>query len=115
MAVVFVSRILGVVLAAAMGLVPLAPPEHVHEAEEHGHRERLVHRHAQAHDADHHSNGHENVVDDEDGPALATSTIFSLPKSPARAVVAPPSGVWLPVPPPTAVAHDVIVADDPLI
>ncbi|MEQ1759410.1 MAG: hypothetical protein ABL986_13900, partial [Vicinamibacterales bacterium] len=115
MALVVASRLLGIVLATTMGLVPLAPAEHVHEAEEHGHHERIVHRHAESHVADHHSNGHENVLDDEDGPVLTASTAFNLPQSPARAVASPPAVVWLPVPPPTAAAHDAIAVDDPLI
>lgn len=46
---VILRPLVGVVLVAAVGLVPLASPEHVHEVEDHGRVEVVVHRHLQAH------------------------------------------------------------------
>ena len=43
------SRLLAGVLGIAMGLLPVAPPEHVHEAEEQGHVHAVIHRHLKPH------------------------------------------------------------------
>ena len=64
-----VRRFLGLVLAAIVGLVPLVPAEHVHEVEEHGHLELVVHRHLGEHSpfppAIHHDD-HRHVLDHPD-------------------------------------------------
>jgi hypothetical protein len=84
-----VSRTLAGVLGAAMALLPIAPPEHVHEAEEQGHVHVVVHRHVKLHDIlEHHADDHQQVEDD-DGPALTLNATFHLPAptvlgSPAR-------------------------------
>jgi len=41
---------LAAMLGAAMAMLPIAPPEHVHEAEAEGHVHVVVHRHAKVHD-----------------------------------------------------------------
>ncbi len=71
---VLLRRFFGATLAAAIGLVPLVPPEHVHEIEDdHGHIEFVVHRHARAHalveDADHHE---QRQTADHQNPPIAT-------------------------------------------
>jgi hypothetical protein len=86
-----VSRTLAGVLGAAMALLPIVPPEHVHETEEQGRIHVVVHRHAQLHDIlEHHADDYQQVEDD-DGPALALDSTFHLPAptvlgSPARTV-----------------------------
>jgi hypothetical protein len=120
MTLVAASRLLGIVLATTMGVVPLAPPEHLHEAEEHGHHELLVHRHAQPHSAahhgtSHHADGHDGVLDDDDASVLTVSASVTLPLSPIRASAAPPAVPWFPPPPLVARAHGPICIDDPLI
>ena len=83
MTVVSVSRSIGLVLAAVLGLAPLAPPEHVHEVEEHGHHQLLVHRHTEAHDASHHSGEHQNVLDENETPVLTLTAVYVAPAPPA--------------------------------
>jgi len=70
---VILRPLVGLVLVAAVGLVPLASPEHVHEVEDHGHVQVVVHRHLQAHGivaADTHHDGRDaaRTVDHSDGP-----------------------------------------------
>jgi hypothetical protein len=85
------SRILACVLGVAMGLLPVAPPEHVHEAEEQGRVHAVIHRHLKSHGIlEHHTERH-STVDDDDGPALTLTTIYTVPAplaldSPARIV-----------------------------
>ena len=86
-----VSRLLAGVLVAAMGLLPVAPPEHVHEAEEQGHVHAVIHRHLKQHGILEHHAEHHSTVDDDDGPALTLTTIYTVPApltlhSPARIV-----------------------------
>jgi len=87
------SRLIAGVLGVAMGLLPVAPPEHVHEAEEQGHVHAVIHRHLKQHGIlEHHSERHA-TVDDDDGPSLTLTTIYTVPASlaldsPARIVSA---------------------------
>lgn len=70
---VLLRRFFGAVLAAAIGLVPLVPPEHVHEIEDdHGHLELVVHRHAQAHALVADADDHEPRTVDHQNPPIAT-------------------------------------------
>ncbi len=75
-------RLVGAVLASAIGFVPLVPPEHVHEIEDdHGHIEFIVHRHAKAHgafeEAGHHR--HKQTVDHSDPPIATLDQDFVVP------------------------------------
>jgi hypothetical protein len=46
------SRLHAIVLVAALGVLPVLPPEHVHElTDAEGHHTLVAHRHAQAHTA----------------------------------------------------------------
>ena len=77
-----VHRSLGAILAAAIGLVPLVPSEHVHEIEDdHGHVEFVVHRHPEAHglveEADDH--GNEQTADHQDPPIATLDQDFVVP------------------------------------
>jgi len=72
-------RFVGVLLAMAIGWLPTAPPEHVHEAEEHGHQHLLIHRHLAAHHGADHAVDHDGVFDDDDTPILTLDPAFTVP------------------------------------
>src|SRR3954471_14733300 len=81
------------VLAIATGLLPVAPPEHVHEAETQGHVHAVIHRHLKPHGILDHHEEHHSAVDDDDGPTLTLTTTYTVPTplslgSPARIVSA---------------------------
>jgi len=76
------SRALSVVLAMAMGLAPVAPPEHVHEAEEQGHQFTLIHRHLDPHHAGDHSRRHRAVIDHDEEPVLILAAVYTVPPTP---------------------------------
>ena len=83
------------VLAAALGLVPLAPPEHAHQTETSGHRQIVVHQHSEAHAMGHPSGGRgdRRAFDHPDDPILTLSTVYTaqapqLPAVPVRTVIA---------------------------
>lgn len=76
---VTVASILVGALVAAMGLLPIAPPEHVHEGEEHGHAHVVMHRHEALHGLADHDRQHESAVDDDDGPVFTVTTVYTVP------------------------------------
>jgi hypothetical protein len=86
-------RILGVVLAVSVAGLPMAPPEHAHQADDHGHERLLVHRHPGAHSNAHHVD-HQGVADQADETILALDAAHAVPSSitilalPATATVA---------------------------
>jgi hypothetical protein len=87
------AELLAAVLAIVTGLLPVAPPEHVHEAEEHGHVHAIIHRHLKPHGILGHDAERRSTLDDDDGPALTLTTIYTVPApvaltSPARIVSA---------------------------
>jgi hypothetical protein len=85
-------RFFSVALVLALGLTPLAPPEHVHETLDQGHHHVLVHRHGQAHAGEHHSpNANHGVFDDDDGPVLVLSTPYTVPHAFVRVIADPAS------------------------
>src|SRR5919107_1604759 len=73
------SGLLALVLTAAIGSIPVAPPEHVHEADDHGEHHVVVHRHAAIHTGVHHSANHDGVLDDDDGTILTLEPIYIVP------------------------------------
>ncbi len=87
-----------VVLALAVGLVPIAPPEHVHEAATAGDHHSLSHRHVHMHVATH-TDAHPHpgsAFDDDDGSIVvldAVSTVspraFQIPELPVASFVPP--------------------------
>ncbi len=82
-----VPRFLAGVMGAAFGLFPIAPPEHMHEAEKHGHVHVVIHRHLEPHDLlEHHADG-KTTVDDDDGPILTPTAVYTVP---AQQVIAGP-------------------------
>ena len=74
-------RPVGFVLAMAVGWLPVAPPEHVHEDADHGHQHVVVHRHTAPHHARHHGDAHDGVFDDED-PVLTLDAVYGPPGAP---------------------------------
>ena len=105
------SRFLAGVLGAALGLLPVAPPEHMHEAEEQGHSHVVIHRHLNPHGvlepyAEHHS-----TVDDDDGPVLTLTTVYTVP---APLVVAGPLRIvreWIEPPTPQRIERPLADVD----
>jgi hypothetical protein len=91
-------------LAAATVWNPVAPPEHVHEAEEHGAMHFLAHRHVEAHFGDsHHAEDHGGAAVDHDaGRVLTVDSVVSLPTAPV--VFGPALASTIAVLPPPAVA-----------
>jgi len=74
---VTVRPFLGLLMTAAIGLLPMVPPEHVHEVEDHGHLELVVHRHLQGHNAA--GLGHSGVVDHDDAPIATLEQDYIVP------------------------------------
>jgi hypothetical protein len=73
--------VLASVLSLAIGLLPLAAPEHVHEREDHGHAQVVVHRHVPPHRFVDHHRGHQASLDDDDAPVRTLTTVFTVPGS----------------------------------
>lgn len=94
MAPVFRRERMAIVLTAAIGSLPIAPPAHVHEVDDHGHEAALVHRHEASHGPRHHDGviaGTEASLLELDDAFIATA-ITPLGHPPARlvAVLEPP-------------------------
>ena len=104
------SRFGSALLAAVIGLVPIAPPEHVHEVEEHGHHHSILHRHVDEHGTPH-SLEHHPAVDDHDAPAL-TLTVFYVVPDPAGSPAIPVPVVRTIVEPPT---EDLLAPSSPYV
>jgi hypothetical protein len=85
---VIVGKLTGLVLAAAIGLSPLAPPEHVHESHNPDHHATLVHRHAGGHGAHRHAAPLGGRFDDDDASVITLQAVFDAPTAPIQ--VAPP-------------------------
>jgi hypothetical protein len=90
---------LPVMVALAIGAMPVAPPAHVHETEDHGHEHLLIHRHLAAHTARHHLDGRDRVFDEHDGPILTFDTVYTVPAS-TTVLSAPPASIFAFVEPP---------------
>ena len=68
------------VLGAAIGLLPVAPPAHVHEGEDHGHVKVVIHRHLDSHGLlENHDTDHQRRLADDDRPILTLSPIYTSP------------------------------------
>ena len=92
------SGILVGALSAAMGLLPVVPPEHVHEGEEHGHAHLVVHRHLQPHGSLEHHAEHPMSLTDDDGPIITLTATYTVPNS--VVVAGPPRVISAVVQPP---------------
>jgi hypothetical protein len=75
------SRVLASVLSLAIGLMPVAAPEHVHERDDHGHARVVVHRHMQPHGLAEHHREHDGAFEHDDTPILTLSAIYTVPGS----------------------------------
>jgi hypothetical protein len=65
-------------MMAAIGWLPIAAPEHVHE--DHADHHLVVHRHADPHLFTHpHAPDRGHHIDDDDGPLLTLDAVYSLP------------------------------------
>ena len=78
---VSVPGIIASVLGLAVGLLPIVAPEHVHEREDHGHAELVVHRHMPPHGVLDHHGAHQASVEDDDAPILTLTTVYTVPAS----------------------------------
>ena len=85
------SRALAGVLAAALGLLPLAPPEHAHEDEATGQPHVVVHRHLNPHGIQPHHQKQSTIDHDED-PILTLSAVYNVPPQPEIAGPVPSAG-----------------------
>jgi hypothetical protein len=92
-------------LAAAIAWIPLAPPEHVHEGDDHGHHRAVVHRHAEAHGAGHHVVNHDGVFDDDDAQILTLNPVFGVPGTPVVLKASPAREAVTLEPPITQISH----------
>jgi hypothetical protein len=83
-------RFFSIVLAVVVGMVPVAPPEHAHETEDHGRLHLLVHRHGESHPYHvGHARRQAGVIDDHDGQILLLDDVVGTPGR--TAVVAAPN------------------------
>jgi hypothetical protein len=76
--------VLASALSLAIGVLPLAPAEHVHEREDHGHAQVVVHRHMPPHGLLGHRE-YQASLDDDDAPVLTLTTVYTVPSSLALA------------------------------
>jgi hypothetical protein len=81
-AIVSLSRLTGVALAAAMAWVPLAAPAHVHESRGDGHHRGVIHRHSETHGGSHHAANHHGVFEESHAQVTTVSSAFLLPAAP---------------------------------
>jgi hypothetical protein len=96
------GRLTGLVLAAAIGVVPLAPPEHAHESHDPDHHGVRVHRHSQGHTGHHHAAAHDQALEDDDAPVMTVQAVLGGPVPPV--VVSAPIGEPVPVVQPPSMA-----------
>lgn len=97
------SRFIGLVLAATVGWLPIAPQEHVHQAQDRGHQHVLVHRHLSAHTLPHESLHQSATVEDDDAPVLTIEAAYTVPST-FTLVVAPPVAIRFDEPPATTLS-----------
>jgi hypothetical protein len=71
-------QLLAGALVAVSGAFPMAPPEHMHEAEDHGHVHAFIHRHLPAHALLDHAPHHFATLDDDDDPVLTLSAVYTV-------------------------------------
>lgn len=102
------SRLWSVALVLVIGLLPIAPPEHVHEVEREGHLDFVVHRHAKVHTGAgfHERHGGTHTVDHPDAPLVMLDQDVTMPSVARLAgpadihrsdVIQPPPSTQLPV------------------
>ena len=93
--------LLSLVLAAAVALVPLAPPVHVHETiDEAGHHEAVAHAHAEAHHL--HVQAKDDLileVEDEESVVTTLDPVFIASPTYVSVTLQPAVAALLPEPP----------------
>jgi hypothetical protein len=94
---VLTRRFFGVLLSLALGWLPMAPAEHVHETEEHGQLHLVVHRHL-AHHSVHHADDRDRVLDDDDAPILTFTAVFLVPRDASPIPVPAITGIVIAAP-----------------
>ena len=100
------SRTLGLLLVLAVGILPIAPPEHVHQADDHGRAHLLVHRHLAAHsDSDHH--GDDGMLDYDGSPVLTLEVLYTVPVAATGVSTSPDATIPFGQPPTCNVAAGV--------
>lgn len=85
MAAVRGNPMLPLVLAAAVGWLPMAAPQHVHGSEAHGHQRLELHRHHEMHGLAHSHAPHGAAVHEEDAPAITLDVAYAIPDRQAQA------------------------------
>jgi hypothetical protein len=71
-------RLLSVVVLSAIGLMPLAPPEHVHDTTDaEGHHAALTHRHAESHHGYGVASDHDRATVEDADSVVATVDVVS--------------------------------------
>ena len=108
-------RVSSAVLAAAVGLGPIVPPEHVHETEEHGHHRLIVHRHAESHGLSAPAGPNHRSFHEDDDPVLTLAAVYTVPVAPAVPAASAVAVSLLPEPPLAATFHRASDAREPLI
>lgn len=86
---VYRSRVVGLLLTAAVGLYPIVPPEHAHEIGEDGRHATIVHRHARPHVVEAPHADHESVaviLDHDEDTTLTLSVVYARPVAQKSAV-----------------------------
>ena len=68
---------MAVALAAAIGWLPVAPLEHVHEVSDHEQPHALVHRHIAPHASLPHAPDHDGVIDENESPTQTLTATFA--------------------------------------
>lgn len=89
MAAVLGNPVLRLVLAAAVGWLPMAAPQHLHESEEQGHHRLELHRHHDMHGLAHAHAPHTAAVHEEDAAAITLDVAYAVPDR--QAETDPPS------------------------
>ena len=95
---VVTSRVLALALAASVASFAVVPPAHVHEEEEEGHHELLVHRHLSAHVLQH-SGARHGAIDHQDERILTLDAVYTVPSASSQVAPALPTTVTILEPP----------------
>jgi hypothetical protein len=91
------SRLCSIVLVGVLGVLPVLPPEHVHElTDAEGHQVVVVHRHVQLHTITGPASGRDATIDHSDP---VTTDLDGTYTSPARYTLRPPFVASVLVPP----------------
>jgi hypothetical protein len=111
-----VSRVLAGLVGAVLGLLPVAPPDHVHAAQEEGHVHIVIHRHLEPHGLLHHRDASNLAFDDNDDYPIVTLTlVYTVPVAPSVAPLVRYSLGALIGPPPPLRSERAIVDVESLI